>query len=325
MIETLDALARLDYANFEVLVIDNNTVDESLWKPVEAHCARLGPRFRFFHLLPWPGFKSGALNYALGQTAPDAEIVAVVDADYLVEPDYLKDLVGHFFDPRVAFVQTPQDYRDRDAQGRYGRALYLSYLYFFRFSMPCRNERNGIIFAGTMGLIRRSALEAVGRWDEWCITEDAEVSVRLLKARYQSVFVGKSYGYGLMPIDYASLKKQRFRWAFGGMQLLRLHGRALFDPRAGGSLTLAQRFAYVSGGVQWLSDPMSIAFAAIVLIAASALILGGPFSSSPWPQARFWCRRCSSFLGSLAFCGRFAWRRDAHGGKRGMRSRSSLV
>jgi cellulose synthase/poly-beta-1,6-N-acetylglucosamine synthase-like glycosyltransferase len=281
VIHTLNALARLEYDNFEVLVVDNNTADESLWHPVEAHCKLLGPRFRFFHLMPWPGFKSGALNFALDVTAADVEIVGIVDSDYVVEPSYLKDLVGHFFDPRVGFVQTPQDYRDQDAQGRYGRALYLSYQYFFRFSMPCRNERNGIIFAGTMGLIRRSALEAVGRWDEWCITEDAEVSVRLLKGGYESVFVGQSYGFGLMPLDYAGLKKQRFRWAFGGMQLLRLHGRALLDPRAAGSLTAAQRFAYVSGGVQWLSDPMSIAFATIVLIAASALILGGSVFVQP--------------------------------------------
>src|SRR5262249_51191133 len=48
LIETLDALARMDYPDFEVLVIDNNTKDEAVWRPVEAHCARLGPRFRFF-------------------------------------------------------------------------------------------------------------------------------------------------------------------------------------------------------------------------------------------------------------------------------------
>jgi cellulose synthase/poly-beta-1,6-N-acetylglucosamine synthase-like glycosyltransferase len=281
VIQTLNALARLDYRDFEVLVIDNNTADESLWRPVEAHCARLGSRFRFFHLMPWPGFKSGALNYALDQTAADAEIIGIVDADYVVEPRYLHDLVGHFSDPAIAFVQTPQDYRDQEAQGRYGRALYLSYLYFFCFSMPCRNERNGIIFAGTMGLIRRDALETVGRWDEWCITEDAEVSVRLLKAGYQSVYVGQSYGHGLMPLDYAGLKKQRFRWAFGGMQLLRMHGRALIDGRAAGSLTRAQRFAYLSGGLQWLSDPMSIAFATSVLIASGALIVGGSVFIQP--------------------------------------------
>ncbi|MFZ5562625.1 MAG: glycosyltransferase, partial [Thermodesulfobacteriota bacterium] len=65
VIETLNALARLDYPDFEVLLIDNNTQDPALWKPVEAHCAALGERFRFFHVAPLAGFKAGALNFAL--------------------------------------------------------------------------------------------------------------------------------------------------------------------------------------------------------------------------------------------------------------------
>ena len=69
LIETLDALARLDYSNFEVLVIDNNTPDEAVWRPVEAHCAT--PRARGSASSTWPplaGFKAGALNFALART-----------------------------------------------------------------------------------------------------------------------------------------------------------------------------------------------------------------------------------------------------------------
>jgi exo-beta-1,3-glucanase (GH17 family) len=112
VILTLDSLARLDYANFEVLVVDNNTADERLWRPVEAHCAKLGARFRFFHLPQWPGFKAGALNFALGETDPRAEIVGVVDADYVVDPHWLRRLVAHFGDASVAVVQAPQAHRD---------------------------------------------------------------------------------------------------------------------------------------------------------------------------------------------------------------------
>ncbi|MEO8011924.1 MAG: glycosyltransferase, partial [Dokdonella sp.] len=68
VILTLDSLAALDYENFEVLVIDNNTKREEIWRPVEEYCAKLGSRFRFFHLDPWPGFKAGALNFALRNT-----------------------------------------------------------------------------------------------------------------------------------------------------------------------------------------------------------------------------------------------------------------
>jgi cellulose synthase/poly-beta-1,6-N-acetylglucosamine synthase-like glycosyltransferase len=281
VIETLNALARLDYPNYEVLVVDNNTAQENLWRPVQRHCQKLGPRFHFFHLMPWPGYKSGALNFALSRTSAEAEIVGVVDADYVVEPDYLSDLVGHFTEPRVAFVQTPQDYRDARDRGRFGRALYLAYAYFFRISMATRNEYNAIIYAGTMGLIRRAALEEVGGWDEWCITEDAELAVRLLDAGHESVYIDQTYGRGLMPLDYAGLKRQRFRWAFGGMQLLRLHGRRLLNPRARGSLTLAQRFAFVSGGLQWLNDPATVAFTFILLTGTMALLLGASFRIQP--------------------------------------------
>jgi hypothetical protein len=278
---TLDALAALDYPDVEVVVVDNNTADESLWRPVERHCALLGPRFRFHHLMPWPGYKAGALNYALSVTAPDAAIVGVVDADYVVQPDFLADLVGHFADPEVAFVQTPQDYRDGASRGRYGRALYLAYLYFFRVSMASRNERNAIIYAGTMGLIRRSALEAVGGWDEWCITEDAELAVRLLDAGHRSVYVDRTYGRGLMPLDTAALRRQRYRWAFGGMQLLRKHARPLLLPRTGGRMTLAQRLMFLSGGLQWLNDPLTFAFSALLLLGAAAMLLGHPFRGQP--------------------------------------------
>ena len=280
VIETLDALAKLDYLNYEVLVIDNNIADESLWRPVEAYCEGLGPRFRFFHLIPWPAYKSGALNFALQEAASHVELIGIVDADYIVRPSFLKDLVGHFAEPRLAFLQTPQDYRNVAELGRYGRALYLSYAYFFKVSMASRNRRNAIIFAGTMGLIRRSALEEVGGWDEWCITEDAEVSLRLLDAGYEGTYVDRSYGRGLMPVDYAGLRSQRFRWAFGGMQLLRIHaGKLLFGRNS--KLTGAQRMSYLIGGLQWLNDPMALVFTALLLLGSGALLAGGSFYLPP--------------------------------------------
>lgn len=274
VMQTLDALSRLDYENYEVIVIDNNTADEALWKPVQAHCERLGSRFRFYHLLPWPGYKSGALNFALGETAEDAELIAVVDADYVVERHFLKALTGHFADPSVAFVQTPQDYRDGTSRGRCGQALYRAYMYFFAVSMLSRNETNSIIYAGTMGLIRKRALTEVGGWSEWCITEDAELSLRLLAAGYESVYVDETFGRGLMPMDLAGLKKQRYRWAFGGMQLLRIHFKTLVNPFS--KLTAAQRLSYLNGGFQWLNDLLAIGYTGFLLLGAALLVTGLP-------------------------------------------------
>src|SRR5262249_18398127 len=159
-----------------------------------------------------------------------------------VDPGWIRALVGYFADPRVAFVQSPQDYREYDGD-TYLQACYDAYKYFFVTTMPSRNQRNSIIFAGTMGLLRRAVLEQVGGWDEWCITEDAELSLRILKLGYRGVFVGQSYGRGIMPLTFDSLKSQRFRWCFGGMQILRMHWRDLVpwrrDPQSG--LTVPQR------------------------------------------------------------------------------------
>ncbi|HSH70555.1 MAG TPA: glycosyltransferase, partial [Deferrisomatales bacterium] len=130
MIETLNALARLDYPHYEVLVIDNNTADPAVWQPVEEHCRRLGEGFRFFHVAPLKGFKAGALNFTLAHTAADAEVVAVIDSDYQVRPTWLRDLVPHFARPEIGFVQAPQDYRD-ETESAFKAMCYAEYKGFF--------------------------------------------------------------------------------------------------------------------------------------------------------------------------------------------------
>jgi hypothetical protein len=73
-----------------------------------------------------------------------------------------------------------------------------------------------------MGLIRQSALEDVGGWAEWCITEDAELSLRLLRNGWSGLHVDRSFGAGVMLLTFEALKGQRFRWCLGGIQILRL-------------------------------------------------------------------------------------------------------
>ena len=75
--QTLDAVARLDYPNFECVVVINNTPDPALWRPIEEHCRTLGERFKFVRDDNLAGFKAGALRLALTHTAADAEIIGV--------------------------------------------------------------------------------------------------------------------------------------------------------------------------------------------------------------------------------------------------------
>ena len=269
LIETLDALARLDYPDFEVLVIDNNTSDEAVWRPVEAHCAQLGPRFRFFHVAPLAGFKAGALNYALARTAPDAEIVAVIDSDYVVDARWLGDLTPAFRDQRIAIVQAPQDYRDEGASA-FKAMCYAEYRGFFHIGMITRNERNAIIQHGTMTMVRRRQLEDCGGWAEWCITEDAELGLRIFEAGFDASFVPSSYGRGLMPDTFVDFKKQRFRWAYGAMQILKAHARALFLE--GGPLSPGQRYHFIAGWLPWTADGCNLLFNLAALAWSVAMV-----------------------------------------------------
>src|SRR5271157_5218246 len=274
VIDTLRALLRLDYPRYEVILIDDNTDDESLWRPVEAWCGRHGVKFA--HLDNWPGYKSGALNYALRKlTSPDAELIGVVDSDYQLKPGFLRRVAPAFADPWIGFVQAPQDYRDW-RQSRYYRRLYYSYKYFFAVSQPSRNEHDGAIFAGTMGLIRRVALDELGGWDEWCITEDAELSLRLLRAGWSGLHLDQSWGDGIMPLTFEALKGQRYRWCFGGIQILRRHWRSLLPGRTSkrNHLSTAQRWAYLAGAIQWYGDLLGLAFFAFLLAGAADLATG---------------------------------------------------
>ena len=201
--ETLNSLAAIDYPNLIVQVVDNNTPDEANWRALEALCKKLGPRFQFMHLENWPGYKAGALNEANRRLPDDVELVGIVDSDYVVNADWPRAVVDHFSDERVAFVQTPQNYRDWD-DDQYLRGLYRSYQYFFEISMPCRQNRNAIIFAGTMGLIRLSVLREIGGWNADIVTEDAEASLRMLALGYIGVYEPRPFGAGLMPAMLAS-------------------------------------------------------------------------------------------------------------------------
>lgn len=256
VIATIDSLAKLNYTRFEVIVVDNNTKDEAKWKPIEAYMANLPDNFKFFHLPSWPGFKAGALNFALQQTDPRTQVVGVVDADYVVTPDWLSDLVPHFNNDKVAVVQAPQAHRDWE-NNFFRRMCNWEFEGFFKIGMHHRHERNALIQHGTMTLVRHQALVDNGRWSEWCICEDTELGLRLLESGYELRYVDDVFGRGLTPANFSALKSQRFRWAFGAMQILKHH-----IPKLVGSSTLSfgQRYHFLTGWFGWLGDALQLFF-----------------------------------------------------------------
>jgi exo-beta-1,3-glucanase (GH17 family)/cellulose synthase/poly-beta-1,6-N-acetylglucosamine synthase-like glycosyltransferase len=278
VIATIQSLCALDYRAYEVIVIDNNTADAALWQPVRDCVASLPAHFRFIHLPQWPGFKAGALNFALSNTDPRTEVVAVVDADYVVKPEWLRSLVGYFADTHVGIVQAPQAHRDWGGSV-FRKMMNWEYDGFFRIGMHHRNERDAIIQHGTMTMIRASALRQHGQWSEWCMCEDTELGLRLMQQDLRTVYVDQVMGEGLTPDSFAAFKKQRQRWAQGGMQILKAHWRVLLGgglrqastqpmPERGlvstippsTSLTLGQRYHFLAGWLPWIGDLLHFVF-----------------------------------------------------------------
>jgi exo-beta-1,3-glucanase (GH17 family)/cellulose synthase/poly-beta-1,6-N-acetylglucosamine synthase-like glycosyltransferase len=262
--QTLDAVARLDYPNFECVVIINNTPDPEFWQPIQDHCRALGERFKFINAEKVEGFKAGALRIAMDRTAADAEIIGIIDADYVVQPDWLKDLVPVFADPRVGLVQAPQDHRD----GERSLMHYImngEYAGFFDIGMIQRNEANAIIVHGTMCLIRRAAMDMAGGWAGDTICEDTDLGLAIIEHGWLTHYTNHRYGHGLLPDTYEAFKKQRHRWAYGGFQIVKKHWRR-FLPGAS-RLSPDQRREFALGWLNWLgAESLGVLVAILNLI-----------------------------------------------------------
>jgi cellulose synthase/poly-beta-1,6-N-acetylglucosamine synthase-like glycosyltransferase len=261
LLRTIDSVAQLDYPNFECVVVINNTPDPAFWRPIEARCRELGPRFKFVRVQNLRGFKAAALRLAMAEAAEDAEIIGVIDADYVVDPKWLRDLVPGFADPAVGLIQAPQDHRDGD-RSRLHAAMNAEYAGFFDIGMVERNEVNAIIVHGTMCLIRRTALQTAGGWSSDTICEDSDLGLTILELGWRAHYTNRRYGWGLLPQDYEAFKTQRARWAGGAVQIVKKHWRQFLPGTS--LLSHSQKREFVFGWLNW--------FVAEIIAVAAALL-----------------------------------------------------
>ncbi len=213
---TLEHLARLDYPDFEVIVLDNNTPDTQTWQPIAALCEELGPRFRFLHVDRLAGAKAAALNLCLAQSDPRTRYIAIVDADYQVERLFLARAMEVLQQSSAAFVQFPQ--ASRDIGGAEAVALELED-YFSVLARQLPDQRTPLL-TGTLSVISIDALKQAGGWSAASVTEDAELGVRLYELGERGIFVDRVVGRGLLPTSLRGLKAQRRRWISGNVQTL---------------------------------------------------------------------------------------------------------
>ena len=264
LLRTIDSVARLEYPNFECLVIINNTPEPAFWQPIETRCRELGPRFKFIRVENLQGFKAAALRLAMTEAAPDAEIIGVIDADYVVDPRWLSDLVPSFGDPEVGLIQAPQDHRDGDRSFIHA-AMNAEYAGFFDIGMVERNEFNAIIVHGPMYLIRRTAMAAAGGWSSDTICEDSDLGLSIMELGWRAHYTNRRYGWGLLPQDYHAFTVQRARWATGAVQIVRKHWRKFLPGTS--RLNHDQKREFLLGWLNWfVAETIAVGAALLNLI-----------------------------------------------------------
>jgi cellulose synthase/poly-beta-1,6-N-acetylglucosamine synthase-like glycosyltransferase/exo-beta-1,3-glucanase (GH17 family) len=264
LLRSIDSVAQLDYPDFECVVVINNTPDPAFWQPIEKRCRELGPHFKFVCVQNLEGFKAAALRIAIEKTAADAEIIGVIDADYVVDPRWLKDLVPGFADPEVGLIQAPQDHRDF-CRSSVHAAMNAEYAGFFDIGMVERNEVNAIIVHGTMCLIRRTAMEAAGGWSSDTICEDSDLGLTILELGWRALYTDRRYGWGLLPQDFLAFKTQRARWAGGAVQIAKKHWRRFLPGKS--LLDHDQKREFAFGWLSWFGvEIVAVAAALLNLI-----------------------------------------------------------
>lgn len=212
--------------------------------------------------------KAGNLNHALQHSS--GELIAIFDADHAPRRDFLAKTLGYFENPRVAFVQTPQDFYNLDSyqhrRGGAGRVVWTEQSLFFRVIQRGKDYWNSAFFCGSCAVVRRSALEEIGGFATGTITEDLHTSLRIHARGHESVYHAEPLAFGLAPESIQPFLAQRVRWGQGAMHVWRKEG--ILTHRG---LSLAQRLNYLASVLTYFDGWQK----AIFYVAPVAVLLSG--------------------------------------------------
>lgn len=218
----LDAVARLDWPRdrLEIQLLDDST-DETT-AIAAAHVARLrasGLDIHHVRRASRVGYKAGALAH--GMRLAKGELLAIFDADFVPQPDFLRRTLGHFTDPQVAAVQARWEHLNRD-ENRLTRAQALAIDGHFGVEQAARYWSGWLLnFNGTAGVWRREAIDDGGGWSADTLTEDLDLSYRVQLRGWRLVYAGEVACPAELPRTMTAFKAQQRRWATGSMQTAR--------------------------------------------------------------------------------------------------------
>ncbi len=260
--QTVEAAKNISYRNKKIYVLNDGFVaKKEYWRDFENLAKNLQVEC-ITRKIPG-GAKAGNINNALKQTS--GEIVVILDADMVVHQDFLKKVLHYFSNPRIAFVQTPQYYKNYPLN-EVTCGAWEQQEFFFLLITEGKSRSNSAIICGTNVAIRRTALNQVGGMCEDNIAEDFLTSLFIYQKGWKAVYIKEVLAEGLAPEDLLSYYKQQHRWARGSLEVLFKHN-PIFKRR----LTIQQKLQYLSSALFYFNGVVVVIDILIPII----LLLGG--------------------------------------------------
>ncbi|CAN1341620.1 Probable xyloglucan glycosyltransferase 5 [Linum perenne] len=226
--QSISAVCQLDWPKDRILiqVLDDSSDEDIQWliRGEVDKWKQKGVNIIYRHRLLRTGYKAGNLNSAMScDYVKDYEFVAIFDADFQPNPDFLKLTVPHFEDnPELGLVQARWSFVNKD-ENLLTRLQNINLCYHFEVEQ----QVNGVFmnffgFNGTAGVWRIKALEESGGWLERTTVEDMDIAVRAHLNGWKFIFLNDVKVLCELPESYEAYRKQQHRWHSGPMQLFRL-------------------------------------------------------------------------------------------------------
>jgi cellulose synthase/poly-beta-1,6-N-acetylglucosamine synthase-like glycosyltransferase len=240
--ELLRAVLEMDYPSgrLGVQVLDDSEDEEaeSTRAAVDA-CSGADVRIDYVHRNDREGYKSGALNR--GTRKLDSELVAIFDADFKPDRDFLTRTVPLFVEPGVVAVHTRWRHTNDSATSLTQlQATVLDSLFCFESAVRQAVGQSSI-YLGTSGVWRRRTIEELGGWREAPFTDDGiDLSFRAQLAGWSVVFLNEPLSVGTLPDTYLAYKNQQRRWARAAFRLAIDYWRTALRPPYEASARLLQ-------------------------------------------------------------------------------------
>ncbi|MDQ2798843.1 MAG: glycosyltransferase, partial [Armatimonadota bacterium] len=224
--KTIATLLASDYADLDIVVVDDGSKDDT----VQVVQAAYGDNPRVSLLTKPNGGKASALN--MGIKACRGEIIVALDADTVFAPETVSRLVRHFANPAIGAVSGNVKVGNRNNPLTIWQAVeYITSQNFDRRAFDLLNCIT--VVPGAVGAWRKDAVILAGLYSSQTLAEDTDLTFKIRKLGYRIVTDNSALAFTEAPDTLRNLAKQRFRWAFGTLQCLWKHRAAMLNPRYG--------------------------------------------------------------------------------------------